>query len=303
MKKLVWFFLLTAFPLIGHAQDILITKDGKEHKVIIKEITDNQIKYVDYKDPDGVVFTIDKVLVKEIRFHTGNRMKMQNPEENEWYFADDKINNLMFNFSAFGGNTFAVAYERALAPGQSIMAELKFYGMGLRREYTMYKKIDGFGITVDYRVRLQSFFKNRDQYRPPHVLHGAYFAPGIGFSTGTIDALDYQHYWDGTSYYEEIIYYRYSHTILHFGVMAGKEFVFRNSLTVDGNIGMHYYIGDDDRGPIRIGNFAGADGLLFGFNIRIGFLFGKDRLVDKYTRQNTQPTQYRGKGNPKGKFF
>jgi len=293
MKRIL-FFLIILLSGYAFSQDIIITKDGKEHKVIIKEITDKQIKYVDYKDPEGVVFTIDKVLVKEIHFHTGNKMKMEAPEENEWYFADDKINNLMFNFSAFGGNTLGIAYERALAPGQSLFFEGKIYGLGLPARHGWIMKRSGFGLTMEYRVRLKSLF-SADQYRPLHVMHGSYLAPGIGFSYGEYKA----GYYD---YYEETqtsIVIR-SHTIFHFGIHVGKEYVIRRVLTFDVNIGLHYYVGEDEGFGIRIGNFIGGDGILFGYNVRIGFLFGKDRLVDKYHKQ-PKPPKYSGQkeGNPK----
>jgi len=300
MKKFFLLFITFVSFLTAYAQDILITKDGKTHKVIIKEITDNKIKYVDYKDPDGVLFTIDKVLVKEIRFHTGNRMKMQNPEENEWYFAEDKINNFLFNFSAFGGNTLAFSYERALAPGQSVMFEIKFYGLGLQRKNAFIKKHGGVGLTADYRIRIQSFFKSRDQYRPPHILHGAYIAPGIGFSTGKISVEHWNYSWEDQGGNSELVRDYYSHNIFHFGIEAGKEFVFRNVLTVDGNVGLHYYMGNNEFSMLRLGNLTGSDGLLFAYNLRIGFLLGKEHLTDKHFQRPAQE-KYRGEksGNPK----
>ena len=293
MKKLLflWLFILGS---MAYSQDILITKDGEKHEVIIKEINDKQIKYVDFKDPDGVVFTIDKVLVKEIKFHTGNKMKMKDPEENEWYFADDRINNLMFNFSAFGSNTLAFAYERAVAPGESLMLEGKFYGLGLQRESAAIWDRYGFGMTLDYRLRLKSLFQSRDQYRPLHVLHGTYISPGLGFSSGGYTTENWGPYGSNDER-------KYTHTIFHFGIHLGKEFVIRRRMTFDINVGMHYYVGDDSDGVIHAGNLAGSDGILLGLNIRLGFLFGKARLVDKYKNsRRRRPERYRGgnSGNP-----
>ena len=282
---------------MAFSQDILITKDGKKHEVIIKEINDKQIKYVDYKDPDGVVFNIDKVLVKEIQFHTGNKMKMKAPEENEWYFADDKINNIMFNFSAFGANTLAFSYERAIAPGESVLMELKLYGLGIQRESGNIIERYGLGMTMSYRLRLQSLFQNRDQYRPLHVLHGTYLAPGIGFSSG-----GYRTRYP--EYYETRDKLKYSQIIFHFGIHLGKEFVIRRRMTFDINAGIHYYVGDDDGGRIRAGNFSGNDGILFGFNMRLGFLFGKARLVDKYKNsRRRRPERYRGGRRRNPEFY
>ncbi len=293
MKKYL-FILVLFWVTISYGQDIIVMKSGEKQEVIIKEITDTQIKYVDYKDPEGVLFTIDKVLVKEIRFKTGRKMKMEPPEENEWYFADDKINNLTFNFLAFGSNTFAIGYERALAPGQSVFGELKIYGLGLRESEGLRNR-SGFGMSISYRLKMFSFLFSSKKYRPEHVLNGLYIAPTLGFSTGKIKRMYYDYYADQQNF--ETI----NHSIVFLGLMGGMQFIVQRTLALDLNLGLMYYGGNDDNNFVFGGNFFGADGLLIGYNLRIGFLFGKQRLVDK--NKKTKAEKIKGDNKPQNKFF
>jgi hypothetical protein len=262
-------FLTISLFFIGllnsFSQDIITKKDGTKMEVIIKEVNDKTIKYVDFKDPNGVIFTIDKVLVRDVKFSYGKDLEIKNPEEDALYFADDKLNNWLFNFSSFGGNTLGLAYERALKPGQSIMAEAKIYGLGIKRNFEDNRT--GFGLDVFYRLKTKSLF-SRGEYRPKHLLHGAYFSPVIGFSTGEIN------YDNNTTD---------KHTIFHFGIHYGKQWILQRTLSVDASIGVHYYLGSDDDSnnyePLKLGNMVGGDSVLFGFNFRIGFLSGKKNSI------------------------
>ncbi|MCF6350417.1 MAG: hypothetical protein L3J23_05230 [Flavobacteriaceae bacterium] len=262
--------LLLVFSLSTiFAQDIITKKDGEKLKVIIEEVTKNSIKYVDFKDQNGVLFTIDKALISEVEFAHGKKLNIKNPEENPHYFADDKINNYMLNFSALGGNTLGLAYERVLKPGQSIMAEVKVYGVGIKSRFEDSR--NGFGIDFSYRLKTKSLFSN-NSHRPKHIFHGAYFAPVISFSSGKIT---YNDYFDGTSANNLI---SFKHNVFLFGIQYGKQWVLQKKVTVDASVGFHYYVGDDnlnDYEPLRLGNMIGSNNKLFGFNLRIGLLGGK----------------------------
>ncbi len=280
MKSKLFLISLFLITLNIFSQDYITKKDGEKLKVIIKEVNKNNIKYVDYEDPKGVLFTIDKVLVSEVKFAHGKNLDVKDPEEDALYFADDKLNNYMLNFSAFGGNTLGLAYERALKPGQSIMAEVKVYGLGMKPDFEDSRS--GFGLDLYYRLKTKSLFSN-GAYRPKHILHGAYFAPSVGFSSGDITYNDYYNY--NTNVASK---YSASHSIFHFGIQYGKQWILQRKVSIDASLGFHYYFGNDDSDengnlyePLRLGNLIGGDNKLFGFNIRIGFLGGKDKIVTK----------------------
>ncbi|HFS67005.1 MAG TPA: DUF3575 domain-containing protein [Flavobacteriia bacterium] len=268
MKKLIAsiVFILFTFSLI-YAQDVIIKKDGSKMEVIIKEVGDKTIKYVEPKDPNGIIFTIDKALIKEIKFSYGKQIAVKNPETNEGYYADDKINNFTLNFIAIGGNTLALGYERAIKPGQSLFTEAKIYGAGIKAANE--KSRSGFGLDLAYRLKVKSLFNTND-YRPKHILHGSYFSPVLGFSSGTFE-------------YDDNSYNNYKHSIFHFGLQYGKQWILQNTMSIDASIGFHYYGGNAEQNeknfePVRLGNMIGNQNKLFSFNLRIGFLAGKKGL-------------------------
>jgi hypothetical protein len=281
--KLTILLVLVVF-LTNFAQDTIIKKDGETLKVTIKEVNKNNIKYVDYNDKDGVLFTIDKALVQEVKFTNGKDLDVKNPEKNSFYFADDKINNYMFNFSAFSGNTLSLAYERVLKPGQSVMAEAKVYGIGIKKDFE--KNRSGFGLDLHYRLKAKSLF-SPNKFKPKHILHGGYFAPVIGFSTGEI-IYNENHSFFGPNFEDGD---KLEHTVFHFGIQYGKQWILQDKYSIDISIGYHVYSGEDNDlnvdddsyndDNLRLGNMIGSDNQLFSFNLRLGFLGGKETIIKK----------------------
>jgi hypothetical protein len=275
MKKLILTTVIILFTFIySFAQDVIIKKDGSKMEVIIKEVGDKSVKYVEPKDPNGIIFTIDKALIKEIKFSYGKKMAVKNPETNQDYYLEDKINNFTLNFTAIGGNTLALGYERAIKPGQSLFVETKIYGAGIKTSDE--KSRSGFGLDVAYRLKVKSLF-NPNEYRPKHILHGSYFSPVLGFSKGTFK-------YDNV--YDDYRYNEYKHSIFHFGLQFGKQWILQNTMSVDASLGFHYYGGnatqnEKDFEPIRLGNMIGNQNKLLSFNLRIGFLAGKKGLSKK----------------------
>ncbi|KGL62796.1 hypothetical protein [Polaribacter sp. Hel1_85] len=261
-------FVLTISKI--KAQDIITKKNGEKLKVIIKKVEKNNIKYVNFDDPNGVLFTIDKVLISEVKFAYGEKLEVKNPEEDPFYFTEDKINNIMFNFSAFANNTLGLAYEKSIKLGHSIMGEIKVYGLGIKQENE--KSRNGIGLDFYYRLKTQSLF-NKGEYRPNHILSGSYFSPIVGFSTGEL------------YYKKHTITEKTSHTLVHFGIQYGNQWIIQRKVSVDASFGFHYYIGNtkgnDNEQPIKLGNMLGEENKLFSFNLRVGFLVGKKTYIKK----------------------
>lgn len=283
MKNYMFKFLVSIFILsytTSFAQDVITKKDGTTLEVIIKEVQDNTIKYVDFKDPDGVVFTIDKAFVSNVDFKHGKKLEVKSTEGDPLYFAEDKINNILFNFSAFGSNTLGLAYERATKPGQSVLGEIKIYGVGINSNEI---GRSGFGADIAYRLKTKALFRGAN-YRPKHILHGAYFSPVVGFSAGNTSYSDRF----GQSNNSVDLY---KHAIFHFGIQYGKQWILNNLLSIDASVGFHYYGGsfelenNTDPGhqiysqPLQLGNMIGSDNKLFAFNLRIGVLAGKESIL------------------------
>lgn len=261
------FCLLVYFTSL-RAQDVITKKDGKKLEVIIKKVTRNTVEYYNFNDPKKVVFTLDKFLIKDLQFSYGEKLDVKNPEKNPLYFYEDKINNVMFNFLAFNSNSLILSYEKNTGFGQSILLDMKLYGLGTKPEDEISRS--GFGLDVSYRFKTKSFF-NKDSFRPNHMLEGSYFAPIAGFSNGSL-VFD-----DG---YLNPKRKEISHSIFHFGLQYGHQWIIQRLISIDASIGFHYYFGDDgldtyEYDSLDLGNMSGQNGNLFSFNLRIGFLVGK----------------------------
>jgi hypothetical protein len=189
----------------------------------------------------------------------------------------------MLNFSSFASNTLGMSYEKAVKQRQSILVELKVYGLG--NKGILEERRNGVGLDVAYRLKVKSLFR-KAQYKPKHILSGPYFSPIIGFSTGTIvEKPLFSSYGDETTSDS----YTTSHTVAHFGLQYGRQWIIENSFSIDTSIGYHYYVGNvknksidsnSDR-PLRLGNMVGDDNVLFSFNLRIGLLLGKKTFTEK----------------------
>jgi hypothetical protein len=275
--------LLCLFALNLNAQDIILKKNGEKLTVVIKEVSPISIKYYNYKDPNQVLFTIDKTLINKINFAYGNKLKIENPENDPYYFSDNRTNNLLVNFSSFTSNTLGISYEKALKQRQSVLVELKIYGLG--NKGILEKHRNGVGLDVAYRLKIKSLFK-KPQYKPKHILSGSYFSPIIGFSTGTIVTKPLIIDNDDTTAPDS---YTTSHTVAHFGLQYGRQWIIENLFSIDTSIGYHYYLGSvtdkslgsNSNRSLRLGNMIGNENVLLSFNLRVGFLFGRKTFTKK----------------------
>lgn len=255
--------LLCVGFLATQAQDVITLKTGEKMEVKIIEVNDLEIKYREYRDPDGIIFTMSRGKIREIRYEAGRREKEEGPGIDPAYYVDDRINNIKVNFLALGGAHTIFAYEHGFNPKSSVEVQLKINGLG-------FDNVDGksgIGLDAGYKMKLGSLFKKRDEYRPKHMLEGGYFRPVLGFNSASFDEGSYKDY-----------------TYMHFGLDFGTQWIISNSVSLDLFTGWHYYGGSfEDRyaGDMYFvdwtdGNLSAVSdnsAIAFGFNV--GILFGK----------------------------
>lgn len=250
-------------PVLVQGQDVIILKDGKRINAKIIEVDDYEIRYNEWKDQGGIIFTIDRARIREIRYEFGRREQEETPGEEAVYYIDDKKAAIELNFTALSSSTLILQYEHGLSPNSSLEGAIKFNGVGFNNDDGK----SGVGLALGYKVKIGSVFNRNDSYRPKHYLAGWYFKPGIGFNSVTTDSGEYTKY-----------------SYLHLGFDLGHQWVFRNSITLDLFIGWHYYGGDfDERVPgndfffedeIRDGNLFGTNNSAAAIGINIGVPFG-----------------------------
>ena len=283
--KLIYKLLLVALiiPLlssVGTAQDIIVKKDGEKVKAKIIEITDTQIKYYEFRDINNLIFTIDRALIKEIKFETGTKYKEERPGTSDVYYAEDRINNLKVNFIALGEGDLIFTFERAIDASSSWETTLKLYGVG---DGNNYSNDSGLGFHVGYKFKLGNIFKKSNEYRPKHILHGGYFRPMLGYSYSKAEYSQQSNRSSETDSYA------------HFGLDIGKQWILKNTVSFDIHLGFHYYGGSftssdpnadifDIYNDIEDGDLAGGDNRAVSFGIRVGGLFTKQGIKTKKTR-------------------
>lgn len=74
---LVCFFLLSVLSGTSLAQDLLILKSGKELKVKIVEEGTDLIKYREFNDPSGPLYTVTKANVANITYEKGSKITQE----------------------------------------------------------------------------------------------------------------------------------------------------------------------------------------------------------------------------------
>lgn len=274
MKKSIQVIVLFVFVFMGlstaiSAQDEIIKNDGRKMSVWIKEVGDTQIKYIEVGDPNEIIFTIDRVLVKSVEFSYGEKLKKETGEYSDDYFFNDKCQNLKINFSTLIGNNVILTYERALSPKNSIETTIKVIGLGI---FPNARNRRGMGLDIGYKMKLGSVFKNDGAYRPNHLLHGGYVKPMIGFH-----ALSQNTLFSSS---------RTSYRMINIGLDIGKQWIFNNNLSIDIHTGFHYYGGSENMintngisDEVTLSSFSGGDivgfeNVAFSFGLRIGGLFG-----------------------------
>ncbi len=281
--KILITVIISVFSISGMiAQDIIIKKDGSKIKAKIIEITDTQIRYNEFRDINDLIFTMDRALIREIRFESGTKYKEERPGTDAAYFADDRISNLKINFFSIGDGNLILTYERAIDPGSSWEATLKVYGIGDgTAEFS--DNDSGFGFYGGYKFKLGNIFKKSSEYRPKHILHGGYFRPVLGYSYSRTDF----EFRSNRSFEKD--------SYVHFGLDIGKQWIIRNAIALDLSIGFHYYGGsftsDDPNADIfnisnsiNDGDLTGAENRAVSFGFKVGGLFSKQGIDKKKTR-------------------
>jgi hypothetical protein len=267
-QKLASLIILLASFINLSSQDIIITKDGEKHEVKIKEITDTVVKYNDYRDIGGIIFTMSRGLISEIQYEFGKIVVETEPVANELFFIDDKVNNLKFSFTALLSNVLSLTYERSLTPGSSIEATIKFQGISINDEVEDYS---GYGFNLGYKLKFNNLFSAGQGYRPGHILSGGYIRPNAGFDIVNEDFVSFR---------DE------SYTMGNIGLDFGIQWVIQNSLSLEIFGGPHFYsrslkdsqvdLGYSD--PFANGEFFGVtSGLGASFGFRMGYVFGKKK--------------------------
>lgn len=255
-----------------YAQDTIKKKNGEVLKVVVKEINDSQIKYHHFDDPNEVIFTVDRMMITEIKFAYGKEYKEEEPVMTDDYFEEDAHHAFKVNISSMLFDAAILSYEKMLSLDNSLEISIKKYGIGFGPASDDYDDRNGFGTELGFKIKFGSKKKQKWQYRPDHLMSGGYIMPHIGF--------DYIK--------RESYYYSEKSKVIHLGTNFGKVHVIQNRIIFEYYAGFSYYGGsqkqsytyngnDDvyDLEGLVAGDMFGSNNFAVNIGVKMGFAFGR----------------------------
>ncbi len=269
MKQIKLFLLLAGSLSISlsavHAQDIIVKTNNDSIQCIVKEIGDDEVKYINPALSETVLFGIDKNEVKLVRLANGNILEFSHSLYGESNYVSDKKHNLKVNFLSPLFNSTNICYERSIKPGHSFETTIGLIGVGWDAGDN---NDEGVFVKMGYK-----FIKSPDYYikgqRFAHILKGAYFRPELAISYYSYDNYDY-FMWIGEESTRE--------TNLMAAVLLnlGKQWVMENGFVIDwfGGVGYGFGKNDKDHG-LHKAFIGGVDEfpLVLTMGLRVGWNF------------------------------
>ena len=278
--------MLTVIALLStivlRAQDVIHRKNGKTIETKIIDISDVEVKYRLFTQPEGVIFVMDATLIKKIVMANGAIHKFEEGGSfnNKEYYDGQNKNAYKVSFLGWTMGYTNFIYEHNLKPGASIEAKLGIIGLGRNEDiYTSGNtttKTNQRGLTLGlgYKfIQKPDFYAARQRYA--HLLKGGYIRPEINFSSYGVNSYRYT---GGSSYTTT----RIKSTVGTLLISAGKQWVFDNKFCVDfsvgvgtgfisqaGNTNNTYF---DSEFPGRFGNAVAPNNMAFSMGLNIGFL-------------------------------
>ncbi len=231
-------FVVLFSTITATAQDIIHRKNGKTIEAKIIEVSEAEVKYKLFTQPDGVTFVMDAGLIKKIVLANGAVHKFEEGGsiDNKEYYEGQKKNAYKVNFLGIIFGYTTLGYERSLKPGASFDARLTFIGLGSTStasysssNSSFNPKLLGIGLTGGYKfINKPDYYSSRQRYS--HILKGSYIRPEITLATYSEDRQTYS-YTPPNNYQPTIkrINTTYGCLMLTFG----KQWVFENAFLVD----------------------------------------------------------------------
>jgi len=273
MKYFKKYLLGLAFVLFtwvqSYSQDVLTLRNGEKIDCIVIEVFEDRITYLEANDTNEILYTISRAKLESIRLSNGKLIQGVQPQLDDNLYYEDRKRNLKFNFFSPLNNVIIFTYEHALSPTTSFELTPKVFGFGISD-----REIVGLGLDAAYKMKVNTIV-NKNEYLPNHLLHGSY-----GRLAGGLAQTDTKSKSNSPSSYID------EQTIFHMGLDFGKQWILKNTVSLDVYFGFHYYFEVFDTtqaNPIFIdqsinhGDLIGSDNFIGAYGFRIGFVFDQNK--------------------------
>ena len=281
---------LVLFSMVIQAQDYIHKKNREILKVKLIEIGTDEIRFKDFDNPDGPMFSIEKEKVSKVEMENGDEITIKNVNsfDDPDYYTDQNKNNIKWSFSGLMYNHLTFIYERSLTPSTSFEGGFSLVGVGYAPsgenlgEYNL-RNPSGVGFRAGYKLkRSPDVYLSKMRYG--HILKGAYFKPEIILSVYSEDVPTFAKPPSQTGY--DIA--RKNATSGALMMNLGKQWIFSDQFSLDIYFGIGYGFSNSENYKFEDDNYRDTPAsLMYGFllvpeiplafsgGFNIGYVFGK----------------------------
>lgn len=211
-KSLLSFAALCVVFSIAHSQDKIYRNNGKIVEAKILEIGSDEIKYKEFRNPDGPIYILETDRIKKVVFENGKVQKFGDTYKDAERYEGQKSKAIKLNFlSPLYGYT-EIGFEKSTSVGKGYEMSLGIIGLGKSEtlEYeptqgqfkTVKRDQAGAFISGGYKFNKLPDFIIFGKTRMSHLMQGTYAKPIIYFGyytenqilmKPTVDELRKQH--------------------------------------------------------------------------------------------------------------
>ena len=270
MNKVLFLILVCCtLSFTGIAQDRIIQVTNDTIRCKVKEIGDDEVKYIQNELAGDVIFGIDKNKVSKIIFGDNKELIIKNSMFDASQYDNQRKNALKIGFLSPLVGATCFSYERSLRPGRSLEGTVGIIGLGV----TGPRNAEGVYFKFGYKlIKTPDYYQKGTRFA--HILNGAYLRPEISFSNYTVESSMLTSIIGGSLTNDKGT--RESNTMFAFMINIGKQWVIENRFLIDWYGGLGYGFGHtyENEGS----HFAFVGGvpsfpLAATTGVRIGFLF------------------------------
>jgi hypothetical protein len=186
MKKSLCLLAAFLFVIVAsRAQDKIYRKNGSVVEAKVVEIGSSEIKYKEFKNPDGPIYVLESDRVSKIVFENGTTQKFEeNIKDPEKYQGQAKRAIKIDFLGPLLGYT-QISYERSTGVGKGFEVSLGIIGAGKSQNLDYYdsdfhsvrkQQLGGF-VSFGYKFGKMPDFILFGKTRMSHIMQGSYIKP------------------------------------------------------------------------------------------------------------------------------
>lgn len=244
MRKLIFSAVAVfSLSLIGRTQDKIYRQNGKIVEAKVLEVGSSEVKYREYKDPNGPIYVLESDRIKKIVFENGKEEKFYDNLFDPERYTGQKSKAIKFNFLAPLYGYTEIGFEKSTGVGKSYELSVGVIGAGKAGIIDYYYpnnqfkevKRSPFGVFVSggYKFGKLPDFLIFGKSKQTHLMQGTYVKPIAYLGNYSENRILYK----GNNQYEVG---KQNVTFAAIQIELGRQWVLGQNLTLDWYWGVGY---------------------------------------------------------------